>query len=76
MLVGHIAAGLTAKRIAPRVSLGTLALAAVAADLFWCIFLAAGIEHVEIRPGHSDEDSLVALDIGYSTAFLWTPSGH
>ena len=66
MLVGHIAAGLAGKRMAPRVSLGTLVLAAVAADLLWCALLIAGIERVEIRPGHHTQDSLRAIAIPYS----------
>lgn len=70
MLVGHIAAGLIAKRTAPRVSLGTLVLACIAADLLWCVFLAGGIERVQILPGHSTQDSLVAIDIRFSHSFL------
>src|SRR5579872_7038847 len=70
MLVGHLAAGLTAKRIAPGVSAGTLVLAAVAADLLWCGFLITGIEHVRILPGHTTQDSLAAIDIRYSHSLL------
>ena len=51
MLVGHFAAGFAAKRIAPRISLGTLVLAAMAADFLWTGFMLAGIEHVRFRPG-------------------------
>jgi hypothetical protein len=35
MLVGHLAAGLAAKRAEPTLSLGTLVLAAMLADLLW-----------------------------------------
>jgi hypothetical protein len=66
MLVGHLAAGFTAKRLAPQVSLGTLVLAAVAADLLWCLFLIAGIEQVRILPGRTTQDSLAAINIAYS----------
>lgn len=70
MLAGHVAAGLVGKRIAPRVSLGTLVVAAVAADLLWCVFLIAGIEHVRFFPGVHTQDSLVATDIAYSHSLL------
>ena len=70
MLVGHVAAGLIAKRIAPRVSLGTLVLACIAADLLWCVFLAGGVERVQILRGHSTQDSLVAIDIRFSHSLL------
>lgn len=70
MLVGHVAAALVGKRIAPKVSLGTLMLAAVAADLLWCVFLIGGIERVQISPGTRVQDSLVATYIAYSHSLL------
>ena len=39
MLVGHVAVGLAGKRLVPQVSLGTLVLAALLADLLWGGFL-------------------------------------
>jgi hypothetical protein len=67
MLVGHVAVGLAGKRIVPQVSLGLLVLAGVWADLLWCGFLIAGIEHVEIaRRGARLMDSTVISQIGYS----------
>jgi hypothetical protein len=36
MLVGHFAVALLAKRVEPKISLGTLALAAMLADLLSC----------------------------------------
>ena len=51
MLVGHFAAGLLAKRAVPRVSLGTLMLAAMFSDLLLFIFLIAGLEQIEITRG-------------------------
>ena len=53
MFIGHFAAGLAAKRIAPRPSLGTLFLAAQFIDLLWPIFLLVGLERVEIDPGNT-----------------------
>lgn len=51
MFLGHYAVAMGAKRVAPRVSLGTLVLAAQFADLLWPIFLLLGIERVRISPG-------------------------
>jgi len=70
MLVGHVAVGLAAKRVTPRVSVGTLVLAAVLPDLLWCVFLLAGIEHVEIRPGRGAVNYLEASDIAFSHSLL------
>jgi hypothetical protein len=65
-----MAAGLAGKRVAPQVSLGTLVLAAFAADLLWCCFLIFGLEHVQIRQGVHTQDALVAFDIAYSHSLL------
>jgi membrane-bound metal-dependent hydrolase YbcI (DUF457 family) len=70
MLVGHLAVGLVAKRITPKVSLGTLVLAAVLADLLWCVFLMAGIEHINIKPGRGAANYGEAYDIAYSHSLL------
>lgn len=51
MFIGHYAAGLAAKRLAPQTSLGVLVAAVQLPDLLWPLFLLAGWEHVEIRPG-------------------------
>ena len=70
MLVGHIAVGLAAKRITPRVSLGTTVLAAVLPDLLWCVFLLAGIEHVALKSGRGAVNYLAASDIALSHSLL------
>ncbi len=70
MLVGHIAVGLAAKRITPRVSVGTTVLAAVLPDLLWCVFLLAGIEHVSLEPGRGAATYLSASDIAFSHSLL------
>ncbi|MGA2575851.1 MAG: metal-dependent hydrolase [Bryobacteraceae bacterium] len=70
MLVGHIAVGLAAKRITPRVSLGTTVLAALLPDLLWCIFLLAGIERVELKPGRGAVNYFGASDIAFSHSLL------
>jgi hypothetical protein len=50
MFLGHYAAGLAAKKIAPRASLAALIAAPILLDLLWPIFLLLGWEHVTIEP--------------------------
>ncbi len=51
MYIGHFAGGFGAKTAAPRVSLGTLFLAAQWLDLLWPTLLLLGWERVRIAPG-------------------------
>lgn len=51
MFIGHEAVAFGAKPAAPRMSLGTLVLAATWLDLVWPVFLLLGIEHVRLRGG-------------------------
>ncbi|MCB1037894.1 MAG: metal-dependent hydrolase [Acidobacteria bacterium] len=51
MFAGHFGLGFGAKAAAPRVSLGTLFLAAQLVDLLWPTLLLFGLESVEIAPG-------------------------
>jgi len=70
MLVGHLAVGLLGKRVAPAVSLGTLTLAALLADLSFCLLAIAGLEHVRIvEPGPTLTSSAV-FDLPYSHSLL------
>lgn len=70
MLVGHFAVGLAAKRIEPAISVGTLVLASMLADLLWCLLMFAGIEHVQFKPGIGAANYFVASDIGISHSLL------
>jgi hypothetical protein len=70
MLVGHFAVGLMAKRFEPSISLGTLVLAAMLADLLWCVFMLAGIEHVQFKPGMGAGNYFAAADIAMSHSLL------
>ena len=65
MLVGHFAAGLLAKRAVPSVSLGTLMLATMLADLLFFVFLMAGMEQAKIARG-----GLIAENIALSHSLL------
>lgn len=51
MFLGHFGVAFAAKRIEPRLSLGTLVAAAIFVDLLWPLFLIIGLEHVAIAPG-------------------------
>ena len=53
MFIGHFGIGFGAKKVAPRVSLGTLFLAAQFIDLLWPPLLLFGIERVSIAPGNT-----------------------
>ncbi len=53
MFIGHYAVALGAKDLTPKVSLGTLFLAAQLADLLWPLFLILGLEHVRIDPSNT-----------------------
>jgi membrane-bound metal-dependent hydrolase YbcI (DUF457 family) len=70
MLVGHFAVGLAAKRVVPSVSLGTLVLAAMLADLLWSVFLIPGIEHVQFKPGMGAANYFQASDMALSHSLL------
>lgn len=70
MFVGHFAVGLAAKRAEPTISLGTLVLASMMADPLWCIFMIAGIEHVQFKPGMGAANYLAASDIVMSHSLL------
>jgi membrane-bound metal-dependent hydrolase YbcI (DUF457 family) len=70
MHVGHFAVGLLAKRVEPKLSLGTLVLAAMLSDFLWAIFLFAGIEHVRFKPGRGAANYADAYDIALSHSLL------
>jgi hypothetical protein len=58
MFLGHYGLALALKRMEPKISLGTLFVAAQLADLLWGIFLLLGWEHVRILP---DDNPLLTL---------------
>jgi hypothetical protein len=70
MFVGHFAVGLAGKRVAPKVSLGTLVLAAAFSDVLWIAFFATGIEQVVIQPGLMVANSLNLVYIPFSHSLL------
>lgn len=64
MLTGHLAIGLTGKRVEPKISLGTWILAALLADLLVFPLLIAGIERFHALPGVTS--NRMVADIPYS----------
>lgn len=70
MFLGHFAMGFGAKALAPRVSLGSLFLAAQFADLLWPTLLLLGWEQVAIRPGITAYTPLDFVHYPYSHSLL------
>jgi hypothetical protein len=70
MFLGHFAVAMGAKRAAPRVSLGTLVLAAQLPDLLWPIFLLLGWEEVRIVPGITRMTPLDFISYPYSHSLI------
>ncbi len=70
MFVGHLAVGFGAKRMEPRISLGTTVLACMLADLLWSVFLIAGIEHVQFRQTIGAGNYFAASNIAFSHSLL------
>ena len=68
MFVGHLAIGLTAKRLEPRLSLGTLMLAVMLADLLVFPLMIAGVESFHAAPGVTTNRMIG--DIPYSHSLL------
>ena len=69
MLVGHLAVALTAKKVEPKISLGTWTLAAFLADLVTFLLLIAGVEHFDPVPG-AELNRTIGRDIVYSHSLL------
>jgi hypothetical protein len=67
MLVGHFAVAFVGKRIETRLSLGTLTLASMFADILWPIFSIAGIEYVSSKPG-DERNNVFDMAISHSLA--------
>ncbi len=76
MFIGHISVALGAKKVAPKISLGTLIMSTQFVDLLWPIFLILGVEHVRINPGDTAVTPLDFYDYPIShslvTAIGWS----
>lgn len=70
MFLGHYGLALALKRAEPKLSLGTLSIAAQLADLVWGCFLLLGWEEVRVVPGYTAVTPLqfVSYPISHSLA--------
>ena len=71
MFIGHLALGLAAKRVDPRVSLALLFAAAQFADLLWPVLVALGVEQVRIDPGNTAFTPLDFVSYPYSHSLVF-----
>jgi hypothetical protein len=70
MFIGHLAIGFASKRALPRESLAVLLAAPLFLDLLWPVFLATGVESVQIDPGNTAVTPLDLHDFPYSHSLL------
>jgi hypothetical protein len=70
MFIGHFGVGFGAKSVAPRVSLGTLFLAAQFLDLLWPTLLLLDLEQVRILPGATAVTPLLFVHYPISHSLL------
>ena len=71
MFIGHFAAGMACKKLAPKTSLATLFLSAQLLDLLWPTLLLLGLEEVKIEPGISKVTPLNFIHYPYSHSLLF-----
>jgi hypothetical protein len=70
MFLGHYAVAFAAKKAAPKISLGTMFIAAQFLDLLWPLFVLLGWEHVQIDPGNTVVTPLNFYDYPFSHSLL------
>lgn len=71
MFIGHFAVGFGAKTVVPKLSLGTLFIAAQFIDLLWPTFLLLGFEQVRIQPGATQVTPLQFIHYPYTHSLLF-----
>lgn len=70
MFVGHYGIAFAAKRLAPRISLGTTFIAVQLLDILWAPAILTGLEHARIVPGYLPGSSFVFYDIPWTHGLL------
>ena len=70
MLVGHIGAAMVAKQAAPRISFGTLVLAALVADVLLFTFVLTGLEDVRFRTSTEPAPYYLPLQVAFSHSLV------
>jgi membrane-bound metal-dependent hydrolase YbcI (DUF457 family) len=72
MFIGHFAVAFAAKKVAPKVSLGTLVLAAAFLDVVWPVMVLLGIERFRIVPGFTANNPFDFVYYPWSHSLLMT----
>ncbi len=72
MFIGHYAIGFAAKKIAPKISLGTLFAAAVWLDLLFPLYVLLDLEHFRITPNITKVSPYEFYDYPLSHSLLMT----
>jgi membrane-bound metal-dependent hydrolase YbcI (DUF457 family) len=70
MFIGHFGIGFGVKKIAPKISLAYLFIAAQFLDLLWPTLLLLGFEHVKISPGITKATPLDFIDYPISHSLI------
>ena len=71
MFIGHYSASFVAKAVAPQVPLWLLLAAAQLVDIFWGVFILAGVEHASLDPSLAS-NPLVLHDMPYTHSLVAT----
>ena len=74
MFVGHFAVSLIGKRLEPKISLGTLLLAAMLPDFVSFVLMIAGVEGVRFKPGVVVTPGMRAIDALEVSQFIYSHS--
>jgi membrane-bound metal-dependent hydrolase YbcI (DUF457 family) len=72
VFIGHFAVAFAAKRVAPKVSLGTLVFAAVFLDAVWPVLVLLGVERFRIVAGYTAINAFEFLHYPWSHSLLMT----
>lgn len=72
MFIGHVAVALAAKKAAPKVSLGTLVVAACFLDVVWPVLVLLGVERFRIVPGFTAVNPFDFAHYPWSHSLLMT----
>jgi len=72
MFIGHFAVAFAAKKVAPKVSLGTLIFAAVFLDAVWPVLVLLGVERFRIVPGFTAVNAFDFVHYPWSHSLLMT----
>jgi membrane-bound metal-dependent hydrolase YbcI (DUF457 family) len=72
VFIGHFAVAFATKRVAPRVSLGTLVVAACFLDVVWPVLVLLGVERFRIVPGFTAVNPFDFVHYPWSHSLLMT----